>query len=187
MDLFHFPIPPFLRLCGFLKSICRVEERIGTVKSFMKKGIYNMKMNTSSVGQASRLSFHSWRRHLPHFQLFGDSRDVCPTGYYFITFTTNDKRSLLSSQKDSVFNAIRYLGSKKYELYAAVVMNNHAHTIINPTDTLSKIMHSIKSFTAHQINKASNRKGKLWQDENFDRAIRDEEEFLEKINYRAYA
>ena len=143
----------------------------------MKKGSHNMKMNTSSVGQASRLSFHSWRRHLPHFQL--------SAGYYFITFTTNDKRSLLSSQKDCVFNAIRYLDSKKYELYAAVVMNNHAHMIINPTDTLSKIMHSIKSFTAHQINKASNRKGKLWQDENFDRAIRDEEEFLEKINYIA--
>jgi REP element-mobilizing transposase RayT len=89
----------------------------------------------------------------------------------------------LPSQKDCVFNAISYLNGKKYELYAAVVMNDHVHIIINPSDTLSKIMHSIKSFTAHQINKQYNRKGKLWQDENFDRAIRNEEEILQKINY----
>jgi hypothetical protein len=43
-----------------------------------------MKMNTPPVGQASRLSFHSWKRRLQHFQLYNDSRDGCPTvGYYF--------------------------------------------------------------------------------------------------------
>ncbi len=57
--------------------------------------------------------------------------------------------------------------------------------IINPLDTLSKIMHSIKSFTAHKINKTASRNGKLWQEENFDRVIRDEKEFLEKVNYIA--
>ncbi len=35
---------------------------------------------------------------------------------------------------------------------------------------------------ASRLSEAPNRKGKLWPDENFDRAIRDEEEFLEKIN-----
>lgn len=57
--------------------------------------------------------------------------------------------------------------------------------IINPMDTLPKIMHSIKSFSAHQINKTSDREGKVWQDENHDRVIRNENEFLEKINYIA--
>ena len=46
-------------------------------------------------------------------------------------------------------------------------------------------MHSIKSFTAHEMNKMLNRKGKVGQDENYDRVIRDEDEFLEKINYIA--
>ena len=57
--------------------------------------------------------------------------------------------------------------------------------IIKPVDTLSKIMHSIKSFTAHEINKLANRKGKVWQDENFDRVIRDEDELLKKTEYVA--
>ena len=114
------------------------------------------------VGQASRLSDNSWRRHLPHFQL--------SAGYYFITFSTYNRQSLLPSQKDCVFNAIRFLDSKKYELFAVVVLNDHVHMIINPVregfsngvnpmDALPKIMHSIKSFSAHQINKISDRKG----------------------------
>jgi|GEM_PF-1738648 len=134
------------------------------------------------VGQASRLpenrlSEKSWRRRLPHFQL--------SSGYYFITFSTHNRQPLLPSQKDAVFNAIHFLNQKRYELLAVVVMDDHVHMVLNPLDTLSRIMHSIKSFTAHQINKASNRRGKLWQDENLDRYIRDQEELLQKLNYIA--
>ena len=129
------------------------------------------------VGQASRLSDNLWRRHLAHFQL--------SAGYYFITFSTYHRKPLLPLQKDCVFNAIRFLDSKKYELFAVVVLNEHVHMIINPINALPKIMHSIKSFSAHQINKISDRKGKVWQDENYDRVIRDEEEFLEKLGYIA--
>ncbi len=129
------------------------------------------------VGQASRLSDNAWRRHLPHFQL--------SAGYYFITFSTYHRQSLLPSQKDCVFNAIRFLDRKKYELFAVVVMNDHVHMVIRPIDALPKIMHSIKSFCAHQINKISDRKGKVWQDENYDRVIRNEGEFLEKLSYIA--
>jgi REP element-mobilizing transposase RayT len=127
------------------------------------------------VGQASRLSESSWKRHLPHFQL-SDS-------YYFITFTTYSRQRLLPPSKDCVFNAIRFWDNKKYELFAVVVLDDHVHIVINPKEALSKIMHSIKSFTAHEINKILNRKGRLWQDEYYDRVIRDEDEFSEKINY----
>jgi len=127
------------------------------------------------VGQASRLSEDLWRRHLPHFQI--------EAGYYFITFTTYKRIKLQTSQKNCIFNAINFLDGKKYELYAVVVLNDHIHMIINPMDRLSKIMHSIKSFTAHEINKQENRKGRLWQDENFDEVIRNERELVEKIKY----
>lgn len=136
-----------------------------------------MKNEKPPVGQASRLSEHSWRRHLPHFQL--------SSGYYFITFATYNRQLLSRSHKDCVFKAICFLDGKKYELYAVVVLDDHVHIVINPEEALPKIMHSIKSFTAHEINKIANKKGKLWQDENLDRVIRDEEEFLEKVNYIA--
>ena len=57
--------------------------------------------------------------------------------------------------------------------------------VIYPIESLPKIMHSIKSFAAHEINKILERKGNVWQNESYDRVIRDEDEFLEKLNYIA--
>lgn len=50
---------------------------------------------------------------------------------------------------------------------------------------LSEIMHGIKSFSAHEINKKMGTRGSVFQPENFDRIIRDENEYYEKINYLA--
>ena len=68
------------------------------------------------VGQASRLSLIKWKRHLPHYQL--------SSGYYFITFSTHDRFLLRPPERDCVFNALCFLDTKKYELYAAVVLND---------------------------------------------------------------
>ncbi|MFH1624290.1 MAG: hypothetical protein ABID54_03940 [Pseudomonadota bacterium] len=58
----------------------------------------------------------------------------------------------------------------------------YVHMAINPVETAPKIMHSIKSFTTHEINKFSNRKDSLWQDEYSDRVRRNQRGFLEEIN-----
>jgi len=44
-------------------------------------------------------------------------------------------------------------------------------------------MHSVKSYTANQANAVLRRQGSFWEHENFDRAIRDEEEWLRTIGY----
>jgi putative transposase len=48
---------------------------------------------------------------------------------------------------------------------------------------LSKILQSIKGFTAREINKLRGTKGSLWLDESYDRIIRDYDEYLEKWQY----
>ena len=160
-DVFYDEAIALLRLC----------------QKLYEKREMNMKNRNGSVGQASRLSELTWRRHLPHYQL--------SSGYYFITFSTHDRFILHPPQKDCVFNAVCFLDGKKYKLYAAVVLNDHVHMVINPFESLPKIMHSIKSFTAHEINRILNRQGKVWQNESYDRVIRNEDEFLEKLNYIA--
>ena len=130
------------------------------------------------VGQASRLSTKSWERHLPHFQTSFD--------YYFITFVTHNRRPLIPFQKDYIYNSIRFLDGKKYILYAAVVLNDHVHIIIEPKEAISKIMHSIKSYTEHKINVRLNRNGKFWQNESMDKIIKSERELSEKLNYIIY-
>jgi hypothetical protein len=39
---------------------------------------------------------------------------------------------------------------------------------------LSAVLHSWKSFTSNQLNRALGRSGQLWQDESFDHIVRDD-------------
>ena len=53
-------------------------------------------------------------------------------------------------------------------------MPNHVHAIVKPLGEhhLSDILHSWKSFTAHQINQKTGHAGVFWQSENFDTIVR---------------
>jgi hypothetical protein len=42
---------------------------------------------------------------------------------------------------------------------------------------------TVKRFSNHEINKHRGGKGSIWQDERYDRIVRDDAEFLEKWNY----
>jgi hypothetical protein len=44
-------------------------------------------------------------------------------------------------------------------------------------------MHSIKSESAHRINKALERRGKVWQDESFDHVLRGDESLANRMAY----
>ena len=48
---------------------------------------------------------------------------------------------------------------------------------------MAEIMQAIKGASAHRINKFLNRRGKVWQEESFDRALRKEEQVQEKLFY----
>jgi hypothetical protein len=44
-------------------------------------------------------------------------------------------------------------------------------------------MQAIKGASAHRINKALGRRGKVWEAESFDRALRREESIGDKVDY----
>lgn len=123
-----------------------------------------------------------YRRHLPHIEEPGSA--------YFVTFKTIDEVILSEEAKNVVLESINFHAGKKYRLFACVVMDTHTHVIIQPLEqsknryySLAQIFHSIKSYSAHQINKLLNQKGTIWQNENYDRIIRDDKDYLEKVNY----
>ena len=75
-------------------------------------------------------------------------------------------------------------------VYVAMVLPDHVHLLAQPlprsageTFDLAEIIHSVKSFSSQKINLLAGNSGSLWQDERYDRIVRDEEEFLEKWNY----
>ena len=74
-----------------------------------------------------------------------------------------------------VENALLHFDGQRYRLLCWVIMPNHVHCVIAllPGWPVESILHSWKSFTAKAANKLLGRTGQFWQEEYFDRAIRD--------------
>lgn len=84
-----------------------------------------------------------------------------------------------------VVDSLIHLEETSLDLFSWVIMPNHVHMLIKPKNgtELSSLMHSLKSYTAHEANKTLGRKGKFWMREYFDRFIRDHEHFVRTVNY----
>jgi len=83
-----------------------------------------------------------------------------------------------------VSDAIHYRERKHYELHSYVVMPNHVHLLITPLAELSKITQSLKRFTAFECNRILGLTGRaFWQDESYDRLVRNGAEFARIANY----
>lgn len=121
---------------------------------------------------------HIYRRNLPHWRLEGAS--------YFVTWRLYPGRPVLDpEERAEVMQAFQHFDGKRYELSAYVVMDDHVHAVVQPLDghDLMQIVHSWKSFTANRLQREHGRAGAVWQQESFDRIVRDEAEWLEKIQY----
>ncbi|MEJ2708888.1 MAG: transposase [Anaerolineales bacterium] len=85
--------------------------------------------------------------------------------------------------------ALHYRDGRVYKLEAYSVMPNHVHLVCTPLSgaggfySLSKIMQSLKGFTAWQANRLLKRKQDFWQHENYDHVVRNEDELQEIIKY----
>src|SRR5262249_33685958 len=84
-----------------------------------------------------------------------------------------------------VEDALLYFEGDRYSLHAWCVMPNHVHTLFTPLDDfrMSNIVHSWKSFTAHECNNILGRTGKFWEREPFDRYIRNPRHFDNAVAY----
>ena len=86
-----------------------------------------------------------------------------------------------------VAESLRHFHGARYKLGCSVVMANHVHAIVRPLRSSEKdledVIGSWKSFTARQINAALSQSGDLWQEECYDRIIRNEEHLWNSIQY----
>jgi len=65
-----------------------------------------------------------------------------------------------------------------FQLHHYAVMPNHVHLLVTPAVPVSKLMHSLKRYTAREANRVLGLSGKpFWQDESYDRLVRDHSEF----------
>lgn len=141
------------------------------------------------------------RRNLPHWRQEGRT--------YFVTFRLHDslpreKLAALRKARDEwldeghgscmlrepahaqiVAGALKHFEAQRYDLAAWVVMPNHVHVLLTPRPgfALGKILHSWKSFSAHEINKLTGRGGDVWQHETYDHIVRDAESLWHFAKY----
>ncbi len=122
--------------------------------------------------------FYRYRRRLPHWRL--------PGAVYFVTWRLHRRqRALDPFERGLIVDALRHFDAHRYDLSGYVVMNDHVHVLLSPrrNHELQSILHSWKSFTAHQLRKISGRTAPVWQDETHDRIVRDQAEMRAKLNY----
>jgi REP element-mobilizing transposase RayT len=84
-------------------------------------------------------------------------------------------------------SALHHFDDDRYELACYVVMPNHAHVIVRPMmpqmHPLETIVGSWKKHSSRRINQVLQQTGDLWQDETYDRILRDGEHLWRAIQY----
>ena len=104
---------------------------------------------------------------------------------YFVTWRLSGGQTVLTSgDREVVARALLHFDQRRYNLYAYVVMDDHVHVVLSlsPNLRLEAVTHSWKSYTAHQLRRRTSRLAPVWQQESFDRIVRDEAEFHEKVD-----
>ena len=104
----------------------------------------------------------------------------------------NPSLSLLNEKNLKIMTeALLFWEGKKLESHAWCIMSNHFHWVVslNKKDELGKpiylqdVLHSVKLYSARNINKSENREGQLWFHESFETTIRNDQHFYNVVKY----
>lgn len=83
--------------------------------------------------------------------------------------------------------ALHHFDSSRVEMLAYAIMPNHVHTLCRPLPghELESLTGSWKRVSSQRIHRLLGRTGPLWQDESWDRIIRDSEHYATAVRYIA--
>ena len=131
------------------------------------------------VGEERENTAYSYQRQL--FGKWDTALDTCATGPRWLSD---------AAVAALVADSIRYRDGSVYDLLAFCIMPNHMHLVFTPLSdedghpyALSKIMQSLKGYTARACNRILGRQGGFWQHESYDHWVRDEAEYQRIVRY----
>jgi len=99
---------------------------------------------------------------------------------YFITAATFQKQSLFQSRKmaslllEVLFN---YMSQRRYLLHEFVIMPDHFHLLITPTQTLERALQLIKGGFSFRAKRELGFGGEIWEKSYHDRRVRNWQEY----------
>ena len=120
-------------------------------------------------------------------QLLRKGRTSIENQHYLITTAVHKRKPVFYQPEAAqiILSSLHWLESqKRIMLDAAVIMPDHFHIVAGlRQDSLGRLMHSLKSYTAKKINALLNRQGPFWQPQYHDHALRKDEDLNEVVLY----
>jgi len=106
------------------------------------------------------------------------SEDSLDTGYGACYFAESHNAKILA-------DALQFYQKTQCEVPCLVVMPNHAHAVMKPLPTfeLEDVLQGIKAYVARQVNQRRNALGSIWEQESYDRIIRDTKHLENVVRY----
>jgi len=86
-----------------------------------------------------------------------------------------------------VANALLFFEGQRSSMHGFVIMPNHVHLAVVALGDyqIEDVVKSWKGFTARVINEKQQRKGQMWQEDSWNRVIRDDEHWMKVMRYIA--
>jgi REP element-mobilizing transposase RayT len=120
-------------------------------------------------------------------QLLRKGRTSIENQHYLITTAVHKRKPVLNHPEAAqiILSSLHWLESqKRIILDAAVIMPDHFHIVAGlRQDSLGRLIHSLKSYTAKKINTLLNMQGAFWQPQYHDHALRQDEDLNEVVLY----
>jgi len=151
---------------------------------YFKDGIYFItyrlansmpnKKFTDLESNPAELDFIKYKR------LFINYDNLLHSGNYGINYLKQQELA------DVCMETLHYPDGNDYNLICYSIMPNHVHLVFEllpGNKGIDKIMQSIKRISSRKCNLLLNKEGKFWQDESYDRWIRDDIELFFTIRY----
>ena len=116
------------------------------------------------------------------------SRSAAEGYTYLVTTRAVRQRSLTAPPEipDIICRNLLWIRDHhRMALHAFVLMPDHRHIVITPQhdETLARIMHTVKSYSAQRVNAALGVSGPLWQDGYHERGVRGQRVMRAMVEY----
>jgi putative transposase len=104
---------------------------------------------------------------------------------YFVSTQTIGRRSLFQVERWArlMLSTLNHYDSAGYKLHAFVIMPDHLHLLITPTESVEKAVQLIKGGFSFRAKRELQWNGEIWQPGFTDHRIRDEEDWRKHLAY----
>ena len=101
-------------------------------------------------------------------------------GTFFVTAFCAERRRLFQVQDNArlLWTHLQRNRGRAYLLHAFVIMPEHVHLLLTPTQSLEYAMQIVKGGFSRKLHVTTQRHGQVWQRGFADHRIRDREDFL---------